>query len=78
MASWVGDQDQVNSAKNAKTTPDITSPTENPKPKMEIKILNWNKKNSQIRRGFEQLSCFSGWQVMVRNASAIIVTGGGD
>jgi len=25
MASWVGDQDQVNSAKNAKTTPDITS-----------------------------------------------------
>jgi len=40
MASWVGDQDQVNLAKNAKTTPDITSPTENPKPKMEITILN--------------------------------------
>ena len=31
MARWVGAQGQVKSAKNAKTTPLVTSPTENPK-----------------------------------------------
>jgi len=35
MAQWVGAQGQVNSAKNAKTFPFVTSPPENPKPKMK-------------------------------------------
>jgi len=39
MARWVDAQGQVNSAKNAKTPPLVTSPTENPKRKPKQKCM---------------------------------------
>jgi len=38
MARWVGAQGQVNLAKNAKTRPLATSPTQNPKPKTKKNV----------------------------------------
>ena len=36
MACWIGAQSQVNSAKNGKTPPLVTSPTDNHKAKTEF------------------------------------------
>ena len=39
MARWVGAQGQINSAKNTKTPPIVTSPTDNPKHKTEKRFF---------------------------------------
>jgi len=36
ISRWIGDQDQVNSTKNAKTPPLLTSRTKNPNQKLKI------------------------------------------
>ena len=69
MAHWIGVQSQSNLVKNSKTPPLCDLPQQNPKPKSK-KCFLIETRRFRIRRGFEQLSSYSGWRVMAKKVPA--------
>jgi len=67
LAHWIGVQGP---SKLVKKHPHFPSPSRaNPSPKSKI-FFNRTKKTCCIRRGFEQLSSYSGWRVITKKARA--------
>jgi len=57
---------------NAKTSLLVTFPPEKLKTKTKFFFFNFDYKTCCIRKGFEQLSCFSSWRVMAKRVPAPI------
>ena len=74
MAHWDGTQDQAKMAKITQNYPYLwRSPQKSSNPKQKIFFFDFDYKTCCIRRGFEQLSSSSGWQVMAKRVPAPIL-----
>jgi len=69
LAHWIGVQGLSNLVKKQKHPHFPSRSQANPSPKPKI-FFNRTKKTCCIRRGFEQLSGYSGWRVITKKARA--------
>jgi len=61
----------VKIGQKTQNTPHFASLSQvNPSPKSKNVFLNRTKKTFRIRRGLEQLSSYSGWQVIIKKPRA--------
>ena len=77
MDHWIGAQGQVKSAKKTQNISNYDVTHRESQTQIKKAFFNRNWKTFRIRRGFEQLSSSSGWRVMAKNVSAVIVAGAG-
>ena len=70
LAHWIGVQGPSKLVKKTKTPPLCEPVPGEPLTQIENFFFNRTKKSCCIRRGFEQLSSYSGWRVITKKARA--------
>jgi len=75
LAHWIGVEGQSKLVKNPKTPPLCELLPGEPQPQIKKCFFNRTKKTCRIRRGFEQLSSYSGWRVVAKKVPATTVAG---
>jgi len=71
LAHCIGVQGPSKLVKKTKTPHFASLPQANPSPKSKHFFFNRTKKTCRIRRGFEQLSSYRGWQVITKKLAPI-------
>jgi len=67
LVNWIGVQGPSKLVKNRKHPTLLARPRRTPHPNQKL-FFNRNKKTCCIRRGFEQLSSYSGWRVITKKS----------
>jgi len=70
VAHWIGVQGPSKLVKKPKTSPLCEPLPSEPLTQINKIFFNRTKKTCRIRRGFEQLSSYSGWRVITKKTRA--------
>ena len=70
LAHWIGVQSPSKLLKNTKTPPLCEPPPGEHHTQIITFFLNRNQKTCRIRRGFEQLSSYRGWRLIIKKTRA--------